>query len=160
MNTLSKLALTLLLLLGLTAPVAAQAPLTPELKKEITDIAVKLRGGGKDALMKFKPTAAQIEKIAATPDDAKALTAYVESMFASIPKDGLAAKEGQTEVLVSNELPGGYTRTANKFKPGTAIYAFKFVKPGETLGMAFDGLMRVDGAWIMIPKAWRAFGQG
>ncbi|MBS0661167.1 MAG: hypothetical protein JSR82_23350 [Verrucomicrobia bacterium] len=157
MKTLSKFALTLVLLLGLVAPVAAQAPFTPEIKKEVTDIATKLRGGGKDALMKYKPTAAQIEKIAATPDDAKALTAYVESMFASIPANGLAAKDGQTEIIVSNELPGGYARTTSKFKPGVAIYAFKFVKPGETLGMAFDGLMKVDGAWVMIPKAWRAF---
>lgn len=159
MKSRSLLLLAATALLWTNAAPAQPAPLSPELKKELTDVATKLRDGGKAATLKLKPTAAQIEKIAATPDDAKALTTYVESMFATIPEKGLGAQPGQTEILVSNDLPGGYTRTASKFKPGTAIYAFKYVKPGETSGMAFDGLMKIDGTWIIIPKAWRAFPQ-
>jgi len=145
------------MILGVIAPVVAQPTFS---EKQITAIAVQLRDGGKDALMKYKPTAAQIEKIAATPEDAKVLTTYVDALFARIPAKGIAGEEGQTEVLVSRDLPGGYAKTSNHFKADVYIYSFKFVKPGETIGMSYDGLMNVDGNWVMIPKAWRPFFTG
>ena len=40
-------------------------------------------------------------------------------------------------------------------KSGLTVYAFKFVKPGETLGMAFDGLVWVNGHFAIFPKPWR-----
>jgi hypothetical protein len=33
---------------------------------------------------------------------------------------------------------------------------WKFVKPGETIGMAYDGLVFVNGHWAWFPKAWHA----
>jgi hypothetical protein len=83
----------------------------------------------------------------------------------------LAPKEGQTALLldpVSSDsvrawdakaqaiLPGGYEQVKGDIKPGLTIYRFKFVKPGETIGMAFDGLVQVNGRWIILPKPWRA----
>ena len=44
------------------------------------------------------------------------------------------------------EFPGGYKAVLPHLKPGNAIVRFKFVKPGETHGMAFDGLIHVNGA--------------
>lgn len=161
MKILTRLTLTALALAGLAAPVFAEAPagaLTPALKTEITDIAKKLRDGGKAAIDKMKPSAAQLEKIAATPEDAKKLSAYTDALYASV-KDGLKANPGQTEIFVPEGLPGGYTRTAAKFKSGISIYGFKFVEPGKEIGMAYDGLIKVDGTWVMIPKAWRAFAE-
>ena len=32
------------------------------------------------------------------------------------------------------------------------------VLPGESLGMAFDGLVHVNGHWAWFPKPWRALG--
>lgn len=78
----------------------------------------------------------------------------------------IAPKEGQTELkifgatseeLVSGtgnaaEFPGGYKKIAAKLKPGNTIYRFKFVQPGETLGMSYDGLVKINGRWVMFPK--------
>lgn len=56
----------------------------------------------------------------------------------------------------ASHFPGGWRHVADKLKPGLTFYRFKFVKPGETLGMAFDGLVHVNGRWVIIPKPWRA----
>lgn len=82
----------------------------------------------------------------------------------------LKPKDGQTELLLSSattddfkagnekakEFPGGYAQVAALLNPGQTLYRFKFVKPGETLGMAFDGLAHVNGHWVIVPKPWRA----
>lgn len=83
----------------------------------------------------------------------------------------VAPKEGQTELMIhgiptseirqwspkaSAFLPGGYKEIATDVKDGNTIYAFKFVKPGEQSGMAFDGLVFVNGHWCLMPKPWRA----
>lgn len=84
----------------------------------------------------------------------------------------IAPKEGQTELKLSSatseelkswtggasEFPGGYKDVAAKLKPGLKLYRFKFVKPGEDLGMAFDGLSYVNGNWRIFPKPWRLQG--
>ena len=44
-------------------------------------------------------------------------------------------------------FPGGYKRVADKFKPGLTVYRWKYVKPGEKLGMSFDGLVYVNNHW-------------
>jgi hypothetical protein len=80
-------------------------------------------------------------------------------------------KAGQTAVLAwgatSEEIqgwqgnardhfPGGYQQVAPHLKPGVTLYAFKFVEPGKTLGMAYDGLAFVNGQWRLFPKPFRA----
>jgi hypothetical protein len=85
----------------------------------------------------------------------------------------VAPKPGQTEVKVFSatsdemkswsgnaaEFPGGWKDAAAKLKPGLKIYRFKFVEPGKDLGMAFDGLIYVNGNWRIFPKPWRALGK-
>jgi hypothetical protein len=82
----------------------------------------------------------------------------------------VAPKAGQTELKVfsatSDEMkswtggaadfPGGWKQVASKLKPGLKIYRFKFVEPGKDLGMAYDGLIYVNGNWRIFPKPWRA----
>ena len=46
-----------------------------------------------------------------------------------------------------------------KLKPGVVLYRWKFVKPGSTIGMAYDGLAHVNGHWVFIPKPWRDAGE-
>ena len=79
-------------------------------------------------------------------------------------------KAGQTEVLLSQAttdqlkagdeaakaFPGGYAKVVDQLKPGLTLYRFKFVEPGKELGMAFDGLVYVNGRWAIFPKPWRA----
>ena len=55
----------------------------------------------------------------------------------------------------SRDFPGGYRTVASKFNDGITVYRFKFVKPGETLGMAYDGLVYVNGHWRIFPKPWQ-----
>lgn len=83
----------------------------------------------------------------------------------------LTPKEGQTELMLqsvpsaeirawspaaSRALPGGYEKIKDQIKDGLTVYAFKFVKPGESSGMAYDGLVHVNGQWRIFPKPWRA----
>lgn len=81
----------------------------------------------------------------------------------------IRGKPGQTELLVwsattqelqkgtgdSGSFPGGYAKIASNFKEGLTFYRFKFVKPGESLGFAWDGLIFVNGHWVIFPKPWR-----
>jgi len=80
----------------------------------------------------------------------------------------IGGKPDQTELLVVftatddliddkpvlREFPGGYGRVVGEMKRGIPIVRFKFVKPGSSLGMAFDGLVYVNGHWVLIPKPW------
>lgn len=84
----------------------------------------------------------------------------------------IAPKAGQTEVKVFSatsdelkswtgaaaEFPGGYKDVAAQLKPGVKVYRFKFVEPGQDLGMAYDGLVNVNGHWRIFPKPWRVAG--
>jgi hypothetical protein len=81
----------------------------------------------------------------------------------------ITPKEGQTELLLwqatvdelkngtgySRNFPGGYQKASHHIQPGHTIYRFKFVRPGKTLGMAYDGLVFINGHWVFIPKPWR-----
>ena len=78
-------------------------------------------------------------------------------------------KAGQTELLLwsatteelqkgtgdAGAFPGGYSAAAPHFKEGLTFYRFKFVRPGEKLGFAWDGLIFVNGHWVIFPKPWR-----
>ncbi len=80
------------------------------------------------------------------------------------------AREGQTELQLwkatteqlrdgsgdANQFPGGYKKIADKLKPGLTFYRFKFVQPGDKHGMAYDGLVFVNGHWVMVSKPYRA----
>ncbi len=93
---------------------------------------------------------------------------HYERMFAD-PNAKIGPKAGQTELVLfaatteelragtgdALEFPGGYKRVADQLAPGVTWFRFKFVKPGERAGMAFDGLTFIDGRWAMFPKPWR-----
>ncbi|MBU0506276.1 hypothetical protein KJ708_09805 [bacterium] len=55
----------------------------------------------------------------------------------------------------ASAFPGGYAQVAPHLKSGVTVYRFKFVKPGETLGMAYDGLVYLNNHWVIFPKSWR-----
>jgi len=82
---------------------------------------------------------------------------------------GIAPNDGQTDLLLwsatvneiknsegdSDRFPGGYFDAINSINDGYTIYRFKFVQAGNTLGMAFDGLVKIDDHWVFFPKPWR-----
>lgn len=98
----------------------------------------------------------------------KAMKVYEETLWT---KDlVIEAKKGQTEILLwaatpaelkagtgnSKYFPSGYREIADQIKSQGAIYRFKFVKPGETSGSSFDGLVDINGHWVIFPKPWKA----
>lgn len=134
-------------------------------KKLVTDL---LTVSDKEGLIKkLRPTKADLEALFDAGSVA-ALEGHVDKMYAGIGEVG--PKEGQTEVIfhaattedfvgatdAAKKFPGGYGRVAAKLKPAVTWYAWKYVKPGETQGMAFDGLAHVNGHWVWVPKPFRA----
>jgi hypothetical protein len=131
-----------------------------DLETEVRAIAEVLRDNLGNAA-RWKPTTSQINAISATKADADRLRAYVGKVYAELSDSTPAAKAGQTQIIVTGpdlrDLAGGYRKKVGHFRPGVAIYGFKYVEPGKDSGMRYDGLIRVRDTWIFIPKAWRAF---
>lgn len=119
---------------------------------------------------KLKPTKKDYLSIFKDPQDAEKANSVYESAW----NKGMIVirpKPGQTALLLwsaSSEdiqawrgdaklhFPGGYQRIADKLKSGLTVYRWKFVKAGEKLGMASDGLYFANGHWFIVPKPWRA----
>ena len=113
------------------------------------------------------PTEAEVKAVYGEPLASAMWAGYQQQMG---PGVSFAPKEGQTEVLmvyattrelfdrkpVLEEFPGGYKDVLQYFKIDVPIVRFKFVKPGESLGFAFDGLIYLNGRWVIMPKPWRA----
>lgn len=113
------------------------------------------------------PTEAEVLAVYAEPLGSAMWSAYAEQMG---PGVSFAPKTGQTEVLVIyattrdlfdrkpvlDEFPGGYKDVLQYLKIDVPIVRFKFVEPGETLGLAFDGLIYLNGRWVIMPKPWRS----
>jgi hypothetical protein len=81
----------------------------------------------------------------------------------------VSARPGQTEVQMasatvadikaknekSKALPAPYAIVAAHLVGTATIYAFRFVEPGKTDGNTFDGLVYLNGHWVLIPRPWR-----
>jgi hypothetical protein len=117
----------------------------------------------------LQPTAAEYKAVFASEEMAKKAEEVYGGLWGSIERMPIRPKEGQTELKMwkattdelkagtgnSREFPGGYARAAAHLKPGLTVYRWKFVKPGERLGMAFDGLYHINNRWVLMPKPWR-----
>jgi len=119
------------------------------------------------AMRSLRPTAADYRAIYKDP-----LAGRLEQEHRKIWDAGtvLAGKPEQTELLLVvvrtddlidgkpalAEFPGGYKKVVDEMKRGLPIARFKFVQPGSDTGMAFDGLVHVNGRWVLIPKPWTA----
>jgi hypothetical protein len=56
---------------------------------------------------------------------------------------------------VLKEFPGGYKNVRRYIVGDVPIGRFKFVESGASIGLAFDGLIFVNGRWVLMPKPWR-----
>ena len=112
----------------------------------------------------LKPTDADYEAIFVSDVVDKVKKGY-ESLWSGNPV--IKPKEGQTALLLwgatsaeikdwtggaARDFPGGWKGVGASLQDGLTFYRFKFVEPGETLGMAFDGLVYVNDHWVWAPK--------
>jgi hypothetical protein len=94
--------------------------------------------------------------------------AYEAKLWSAPPV--ITPNPGQTDVLVfhadggmfgtdapwAKDFPGGYAKLKGIAREGVSWVAWKFVKPDETIGMAYDGLVQMDtDRWAWFPKPWR-----
>jgi len=162
-------AFTLLLMIGLVPAWSADAPATPEAAKALLQAFVR-PGADWAALTKpLQPTTTDYATVFEAVTAAK-----VQALYDPLWKDGtlvIKPNPGQTEVLLESVptaeirawspgagkvLPGGWEKMKGEIKEGFTLYRFKFVEPGKTSGMVYDGLIHVNGQWRILPKAWRA----
>jgi hypothetical protein len=66
------------------------------------------------------------------------------------------------EMLLANPVllsafPGSYREVLPRMVPGNVWIRWKFVRPGATSGMAYDGLVWLGDRFRWIPKPWRLF---
>lgn len=113
------------------------------------------------------PTAADISAVYSEPLAGKLVAMYAQ-MFT--PAARIGPKPDQNALIVVHattgalqrgdavlrDFPGGYDQVRGQFIADVPIVRFKFVTQGETLGLAFDGLIHVNGRWVLMPKPWRA----
>jgi hypothetical protein len=99
---------------------------------------------------------------------ASKLVATYDRLFT--PTTALGPSPGQDSILIFysttgalkggdpmlREFPGGYRKVVEYMIPDYPVIRFKFVKSGETLGMASDGLIFVNDHWVLMPKPWKS----
>lgn len=113
------------------------------------------------------PSEADVRAVYGEPLASALWASYTEQLTKGI---SFAPKPGQTQLLLTRattrdlvegkavlrDFPGGYKDVSKYFIADVPIVRFKFVKPGESIGLAFDGFVHVNGRWVIMPKPWRA----
>ncbi|MBM2620564.1 hypothetical protein JIG36_34190 [Actinoplanes sp. LDG1-06] len=156
---------------------AASASADPQAAYPATDLgASDLIGhmaatGDLALLQSLRPTTADYQALFEPDFAERAQRAYEKQMWSSMPTTPKPwADPDQTEVrvwgaktedirkwttAVRQNFPGGYNKIKHYLKPGLTMYSIKVVRPGDDLGMAFNGLTHVNGHWAYFPKPWR-----
>jgi hypothetical protein len=152
---------------GLAEVSLATTPGTPEGARALLS---EFLGPGADrhALTRqLRPMAADYASVFAGPmaDAARAMYEPLWNGSFSIGPEpgqvGVRLSRATTEELqswsagVSLQFPGGYRDLAGHLRPGLTIYEFSFVAPGEQYGASWDGLVFVNGHWVLFPRAWQ-----
>jgi hypothetical protein len=135
-------------------------------KQMLTDLRTSSDAAGMTKAL--RPTSADYKAVFTDDFAAKAEKGYAELW--NDPKSVIGADPANTELKlfkattddikawthdVEMDFPGGYKKVKDNFKPGLVVYRWKYTKPGETLGMAYDGLIYVNNHWAWFPKPWR-----
>lgn len=134
----------------------------------ITEIVL---GTPEDIIRNLRPRDEDYERVFTAEAAQKAQLGYT-ALWNAPPRT--LGKPGQTQVLAfasdaeslrgdnefSRNFPGGYQRITGYLKPGLVWVAFKLVVPGQSSGMAHDGLVFLDDHWAWFPKPWRILSTG
>ena len=117
----------------------------------------QLRPTAADYAAVFEPAlAAKMESIYGPAWDAGKLVVAPKPKQTEVKLFSTTSDEMKSWTGTAAQFAGGWKQVAPKLKSGVTIYRFKFVQPGRDLGMAFDGLLYVNGNWRIFPKPWRA----
>jgi hypothetical protein len=122
-------------------------------------------------------TAALSKQLRPTAADYKAIfdpaaAAKIDSVYSrewDVGSFVVAPRPGQTELKLASatlaelkagtgnakEFPSGYKKMASRITGSATVYRFRFVEPGKEQGSSYDGLMHLNGHWVLIPKPWR-----
>ncbi|MEZ4236754.1 MAG: hypothetical protein R3F59_11480 [Myxococcota bacterium] len=140
----------------------------PGTEEGARQLLLDVRTGDAVALTRaLKPTSADYAAYFDAASAEKAEAAY-EALW-SDPKAVISADPENTELKLSSAtteellaqgeaasaFPGGYREAAAHLQPGLTVYRWKYTKPGEDLGMAYDGLVYLNGHWAWFPKPWK-----
>jgi hypothetical protein len=146
---------------------AKAAPGSEEEARQLVEAFLKPGADLRALTQALIPTETDVRAVFADPLATGLWASYQEQMG---PGLAFGPKQGQTSSLlvytttralfeqqpVLDEFPGGYKEVLQYFKIDVPIARFKFVEPGETLGLAFAGLTYVNGRWVIMPKPWRS----
>lgn len=163
-------AITAVLLFGSCGggALTAKFPGTKDGAKQLLTEFLRPDADRKKMTMELRPAKEDYKAFFKDESDATRAEAYFNKLWDS-GEAVVAPKDGQTELRLFSatpkqidafegdyaEFPTGFQALAGNLNPDLNVYAFKFVKPGETTGMAFEGLTHVNGKWKLFPKAWR-----
>jgi len=78
-------------------------------------------------------------------------TAEQSSVRCFVAPAGMLGEENE----LSHEFPGGYRKLARWLNPHNVWVRWKYVRPGETSGLAYDGLVWCEDHWAWFPKPYR-----
>lgn len=163
------LAASLISACGGTSATTTKFPGTRDGAQALLGEFLKADTNKKNLTMELKPTKEDYRAFYIDEETAAKAEAFYEKMWSSADT-AVAPKEGQTELRLAmatteqlknyegdfSEFPTAMISAADHYlKPNLTLYAFKFVKPGETTGMAYEGLTHVNGRWRLFPKPWR-----
>lgn len=156
-----------------TAPTAAPKPKldfpgTAEGAKALLAALMAPEADGTGLSGALEPTTADYAAVFLGPSAQKAEAAYKGAWASGAIQ--VKSKPGQSEIKLFSatteelqgntgeaaQFPGGYGGIAAQLQPGLTWYRFKFTEPGNDLGMAYDGLVHVNGHWRLFPKPWKA----
>jgi hypothetical protein len=126
---------------------------------------------GRELVEHLRPRTGDYESVFSSATVDRARKAY--ESFWSRPVELERSSSQQTDVLVfaapagmlrgpndlSRNFPAGYQAIATELKPERVWLAWKYVKPGETSGMAYDGLVWIDDHWAWFPRPYRVLRQ-
>jgi hypothetical protein len=145
----------------------AAAALIGEAVKPMLQALAKDREGA--LLRSLRPQAGDYDRVF-TPEAAPVARAGLEALWSGglelDPPPGRevivhAAPAGllASDNALSRHFPPAYRAIASWLDPHRVWVTWKYVRPGETSGLAYDGLVWVDDHWAWFPKPWRVLTQ-
>jgi hypothetical protein len=115
----------------------------------------KLRPSSADYKAVFGDMAAKAEAAFKSGWDAGAVVVHPKEGQSELKLWSASTEELRSGAGAAREFPGGYAKVAPHLGKGLTFYRFKFVAPGRSAGHAYDGLVYVNGRWVIFPKPYR-----
>lgn len=136
----------------------------------LIEIANNLRNDPSNKLLKkLEPAMEDLQSIFRSTQDVGDAWMHVTDEYMGLPENAIHPEEAQTEVIVisvfgsdlnsgqANDFSADYAKMKGKLKDRVTMYGVKYVEPGSENGYSIDAFFKVNGHWVYIPNAWKAF---